>query len=424
MQHDCYPKSPSDWPKVPLSALAELNPRYPVRKGVDYPFIEMAAVGENFRGILSMDRRRLEGSGLTRFKAHDTLFAKITPCPENGKVAFVGALPAEVGLGSTEFIVLSPRGGTDPRFLFHLACSHALRGRAVARMEGSTGRQRVPLDAFDRRLLVPKPSPDEQAAIARVLDGVDAAADRTIEAIDQARVARLALMQAAFNFELTSEDQQDTDAGRIPKSWQALKGKQAFSVLTGGNSSVNALRPLRNEDVADAWFMKVDDFNLPANQRQIVTTQIGFVGRKNPTFKLLPIGTVVIAKRGAAILKNRVRTTAVSVALDPNLMALRVRDDILPEFFRYQLEWRNLARYVESSGVPQLNNKDLYPRWFVRAPEDQQREIVELIAAAERHEDALRSKLQSLEALKKSLMHDLLTGTVRVDPAILQEQQA
>jgi len=267
-------------------------------------------------------------------------------------------------------------------------------------------------------------SPDEQAAIARVLDMVDVAIDRAREATANARDVRRALIQAAFNYELTSEDRHDTEAGRIPNSWQALKGRQAFSVLTGGNSSVGALRPLRGDDVADAWFMKVDDFNLPANQRQIATTQIGFVGRKNPTFKLLPIGIVVIAKRGAAILKNRVRTTVVPVALDPNLMALRVRDDILPEFFRCQLEWRNLARYVESSGVPQLNNKDLYPRWFVRAPVDQQREIVELIAAAERHEDALHSKLQSLEALKKALMHDLLTGTVRVNPAIFQGQQA
>jgi type I restriction enzyme S subunit len=114
--------------------------------------------------------------------------------------------------------------------------------------------------------------------------------------------------------------------------------------------------------VADAWFMKVDDFNLPTNSRRIETTQIGFVSYKNPSFKLLPVGTIVIAKRGAAILKNRVRTTAAPIALDPNLMALRVRDDILPDFFRYQLEWRNLARYVESSGVPQLNNKDLNPR--------------------------------------------------------------
>jgi type I restriction enzyme S subunit len=87
------------------------------------------------------------------------------------------------------------------------------------------------------------------------------------------------------------------------------------------------------------------------------------------------------------------------------------------------LEWRNLARYVESSGVPQLNNKDLYPRWFVRAPEGQQKEIVAVISASERHEDALRSKLNALEALKKSLMHDLLTGTVRVDPALFKEQQ-
>jgi type I restriction enzyme S subunit len=167
--------------------------------------------------------------------------------------------------------------------------------------------------------------------------------------------------------------------------------------------------------------MKVDDFNLPENSRKIVKTKIGFVAANNEKFKLLPIGVIVIAKRGAAILKNRVRTTTVPVALDPNLMALKVREDICPEFFRYQLEWRNLTRYVESSGIPQLNNKDLYPRWFVRAPEGQQKEIVAVISAAERHVDALQDKLRALETLKKSLMHDLLTGTVRVDPAPFKE---
>lgn len=310
----------------------------------------------------------------------------------------------------------------NPPFLCWLLYRINRTGR-VLRLEQQTTQMRN-LNFRDYLTMpLPVPPPSEQAAIARLLDAVDTAIELAMKAIDRARVTRLALMQAAFNYELTSEVRWDTDAGHIPKSWQALKGKQAFSVLTGGNSSVSALMPLRGDDVADAWFMKVDDFNLPSNQRRVVTTQIGFVGRKNPTFKLLPSGVLVIAKRGAAILKNRVRTTAVPIALDPNLMALRVRDDILPEFFCYQLEWRNLARYVESSGVPQLNNKDLYPRWFVRAPEDQQREIVELVASSERQEDALRSKLQSLEALKIALMHDLLTGTVRVDPAIVQEQQ-
>lgn len=310
-----------------------------------------------------------------------------------------------------------PTGDDRLRYLFYLLDYLPLKILNAA--TGVPGLSRR--DAY--ALLGAFPPPDEQAAIARVLDAVDMAIERAQEAVEKAQTTRLALMQAAFNYEMTSEARHDTDAGRIPKSWEALKGKQALSVLTGGNSSVYALKPLRGDDVADAWFMKVDDFNLPANLRQIVTTQIGFVRGKNPSFKLLPVDTIIIAKRGAAILKNRVRTTAVPIALDPNLMALKVRDDILPEFFRYQLEWRNLARYVESSGVPQLNNKDLYPRWFVRAPEDQQKEIVAVISASERHEDALRSKLNALDALKKSLMHDLLTGTVRVDPALFKEQQ-
>ena len=310
----------------------------------------------------------------------------------------------------------------DPTYLSWILFRVNRTGR-ILRLEQQTTQMRN-LNFRDYLTMpLPVPPPDEQAVIAQILDAVEVAIERARDAVEKAQTTRLALMQAAFNYEMTSEAQHDTDAGRIPQSWEALKGKQAFSVLTGGNSSVYALKPLRGDDVANAWFMKVDDFNLPANLRQIVTTQIGFVGSKNPGFKLLPVGTIIIAKRGAAILKNRVRTTAVPIALDPNLMALKVRDDILPEFFRYQLEWRNLARYVESSGVPQLNNKDLYPRWFVRAPEDQQKDIVAMISAAEQHEDALRSKLNALNALKKSLMHDLLTGTVRVDPALIKEPQ-
>jgi type I restriction enzyme S subunit len=321
-------------------------------------------------------------------------------------------------------IAAKPRedSGIVPEYFYRWLRTEQVQAYLSASAEGSTGLSNLS-HSFFRAMAIAFPEADEQAAIAQVLDAVDMAIERAQDAVEKAQITRLALMQAAFNYEMTSEAGHDTDAGRIPQSWEALKGKQAFSVLTGGNSSVYALKPLREDDVADAWFMKVDDFNLPANLRQIVTTQIGFVRGKNPSFKLLPVGTIIIAKRGAAILKNRVRTTAVPIALDPNLMALKVRDDILPEFFRYQLEWRNLARYVESSGVPQLNNKDLYPRWFVRAPEGQQKEIVAVISASERHEDALRSKLNALEALKKSLMHDLLTGTVRVDPALFKEQQ-
>src|SRR6266851_8605360 len=105
MQTDCFPDVTTAWGKSPVRVLAEINPRYPVRKGHKYPFIEMASVRENFGGIQHTGTRKMEGSGLSRFKVGDTLFAKITPCPENGKVAYVGELPAEFGIGSTEFII-------------------------------------------------------------------------------------------------------------------------------------------------------------------------------------------------------------------------------------------------------------------------------------------------------------------------------
>ena len=414
MQTECFRVTGADWPKVPVSKLAEVNPRYAAVNGRYYPFIEMASVGEDFAGILRVDRRKLEGSGLARFKAGDTLFAKITPCPENGKVAFVSKLPDTLGLGSTEFIVLSPCSETDSRFLYHLVCSHSVRGRAVARMEGSTGRQRVPEEVFVNRLLVPMPPHTEQAAIARILDAVDTALERTRESAETARTLRRALLQSSFEFRGWAGLWKDTHCGRIPRSWDAVNGRRAFAIITGGCSSVEALKLPQDDAAPDAWFMKVDDFNDPANRRTIIQTQIGFRARENEQFKVLPIGTVVIAKRGAAIMKNRIRTTAVTVSLDPNLMALQAQPGMHPEFLRLQLEWRNLARYVEDSGVPQLNNKDLYPRYFLVAPEHWQLEIINTITAAERAEDTLIAKCAALKQVKKSLMHDLLTGKVRV----------
>jgi type I restriction enzyme, S subunit len=236
MQTDCFPESINDWPKKPIGELAEVNPRYRLKKGPLYPFVEMAAVGENFAGIQAFEQRKLEGSGLSRFKVGDTLFAKITPCPENGKVAYVATLPDEVGLGSTEFIVLSPRSGTDPRFLFHLACSHAVRGRAVSRMEGSTGCQRVPDEVFTKRLLVPVPKPPEQVAIARILDALNTVLDRTRSAIDGARGIKRALVQNLFSEGLRGERQKKTAIGLIPSSWEVVPVKSVIETFQYGLS--------------------------------------------------------------------------------------------------------------------------------------------------------------------------------------------
>lgn len=254
MQNDCFPEAVAEWPKAFVGRLADVNPRYRVKKGRDYPFIEMAAVGENFRGILSLDSRMLEGSGLSRFRVGDTLFAKITPCPENGKVAFVSYLPDDVGLGSTEFIVLSPRPGIDPRFLYHLACSHPVRGRAAARMEGSTGRQRVPEEVFTKRLLVPIPNSFERAAIARILDAVDTALERTRAAVERAQGLRASILADLLSHgvgedgKVRRDDRRPSDfvatpLGRLPSAWGLSTVERSFDLQNG--FTLNAERRAR-----------------------------------------------------------------------------------------------------------------------------------------------------------------------------------
>ena len=57
MQTDCFPDSTSEWTKGPVSSLAIVNPRYPTEKDRDYPFVEMASVGENFTGVLRIESR-------------------------------------------------------------------------------------------------------------------------------------------------------------------------------------------------------------------------------------------------------------------------------------------------------------------------------------------------------------------------------
>src|SRR5947209_12826916 len=104
---------------VPFSDLVELNPR-PKVLGATAPFIGMEDVSESGHIIQIRERSTRAGSsGLSTFEDGDILFAKITPCMENGKGALVHGLFGKVGLGSTEFHVLRARPGVSNKYIYH-----------------------------------------------------------------------------------------------------------------------------------------------------------------------------------------------------------------------------------------------------------------------------------------------------------------
>jgi type I restriction enzyme, S subunit len=144
---------PWGWQVGPLIDFIDVNPPRSLRASVMAPYLDMANMPtESARAINVYER--LAGSG-ARFIDGDTLVARITPCLENGKTAFVDFLgPSYVGWGSTEYIVLRPKPPLPEEFAYFLARTEEFRTVAISNMTGSSGRQRVPADVIKRFSIV------------------------------------------------------------------------------------------------------------------------------------------------------------------------------------------------------------------------------------------------------------------------------
>ncbi len=166
-------KVPEGWEVKKLGEIADLNPRESLHKGKVYPYIDMASVSENNRLPKRVLYKEYKGSG-SKFRKGDVLFARITPCLENGKTAFVKDFPQdEVGIGSTEFIVIRQKKGvSNGLFLYYLSRWNTFREIAKKKMFGTSGRQRVSAQALES-INVPYPPLPEQQKIAEILGSID-----------------------------------------------------------------------------------------------------------------------------------------------------------------------------------------------------------------------------------------------------------
>ena len=161
----------SKWRKKQLQEIAFLKPTETLKKGDIAPNIPMANIKEFQRDVVKIDYSEFRGG--TKFRNGDTLLAKITPCLENGKTAFVNCLQEdEIGFGSTEFIVLRAKENIDERFLYYLSISPEFRKQAISLMEGTSGRKRVNENALKiSDFLIP--DFEEQRKIANILSAID-----------------------------------------------------------------------------------------------------------------------------------------------------------------------------------------------------------------------------------------------------------
>lgn len=139
---------PKGWSVLPMTEVFEINPARNLRRGQMALYVQMSNMPTAGPRVLDSEMKQFT-SGM-RFANGDTLIARITPCLENGKTAYVDFLgEGEVGWGSTEYIVIRSRPPFPPEYSYLLARTPEFRAHAIQSMTGSSGRQRVSVSALN-----------------------------------------------------------------------------------------------------------------------------------------------------------------------------------------------------------------------------------------------------------------------------------
>ncbi|PGA98733.1 restriction endonuclease subunit S [Bacillus toyonensis] len=160
------------WRRGKLSDLVDINPNVLLKKGETYDFISMDQLEPQLKSVESKEKRKYTGGG-SKFQNGDVLFARITPCLENGKTSQVKNLSNEVGFGSTEFIVFRGKTGiTITDYVYYMLTENKMREHAKKLMVGTSGRQRVDKQQLENTEIT-IPDIKTQQDIVSILNALD-----------------------------------------------------------------------------------------------------------------------------------------------------------------------------------------------------------------------------------------------------------
>lgn len=318
------------WPNKRIEDVCQVNPRegkggLPTAES-EVSFVPMSSIDEITGSIRAAEVRRCGdvSKGYTSFRENDILFAKITPCMQNGKAAIARKLIGGFGFGSTEFHVLRPGPEVLPEWIFAFVRQPSFRSVAEANFTGTAGQQRVPT-SFMSGSLIPIPSIPEQERIIAILDKAEEA-QRLREQADR-RTADLlpALFHEMFG-----------DPATNPKGWPELSLKELCNVKGGkrlpkGDEYASEPTPFRYIRVSDFSGGMIDESRLlylkTETQKQISRYTVG--GGDIIISIAGTIGLTAVAPpslSGANLTENAAKLEAISAgAYDPVFLCETLR---------------------------------------------------------------------------------------------------
>lgn len=479
MSNADVPKLPPSWALTDLQTVAEINPaldKSAYGDALPVSFVPMPAM-EAGTGIVDVSATRPFGEvkkGFTPFVEGDVLFAKITPCMENGKMAVVPTVKNGLGFGSTEFHVLRPRPGIDPRYIYYFISSQRFRRDAEHNMTGAVGQRRVPASHIAEHPLPLAPTREQTRIVDKISvlsSGLDSAVESLRKALAQVKYHRQAVLKHAFEGKLTADwrashpattpqmlithlqDSRESRYRDAVKRWESSRKKAAGTepLAQPKKPSVVPVPTKTAEDLRakfpDTWAI-VSVSEASAHIVDCLHSTPTFVSRGRPCIdstciednKLLrdrlrfvddetyvdriqrmkpEIGDVILVREGSKKIGTcLVVTFDLDFCLGQRMMMFRLESSIVPQFFCYYVQSLQFRRQykplIGGSASPHLNIGDIKVMGVPLCDTAEQLEIVNRLDAVlsriDQLEEDIQHQIAETDALRESVLKRAFSG--------------
>ena len=378
----------SDWQMMKVENFIEFNPRLSIKQGTMATKVSMDKL-QPFTKFIMQAEKAIFSSG-SRFCNGDIILARITPCLENGKTAFVDILAEnEIAFGSTEFIVLRAKEGiSDSQYVYYLAISPKFRDIAIKSMVGSSGRQRVQIDVL-KNLELKLPSLIIQKKIGKILANIDK------------KIALNQKINDNLQQQATTLFNQFYDQAQIEISFTDV-----IRILGGGTPKTSE-RSYWNGNVP---FFTPKDVGSPYTL--ITEKTITKEGLAHCNSRLYPIHTVFVTARGTV---GKIGIAGVPMAMNQSCYALFGKDinQLLVYFYTRKVVDR-LKHKANGAVFDAITTRDFESESIRMLTNDSVKTFLDVVEPM--YQVLLSNNIENLRlaALRDSLLPKLISGEIDV----------
>ncbi len=460
---------PEGWQSTTIGAVFDINPpktaANALRSTAPVTFVPMAAVDDQSGIIAAPQERKFADvrKGYTSFRENDVIFAKITPCMENGKAAITRRLKNGIGFGSTEFHVLRPTGAALSEYLYHFIRQESFRREAENHMTGSVGQKRVPTSYIQEAHFPLSPLAEQKRIVAKIealLARVNVAREHLAKAPTILKRFRQAVLTAACSGRLTEswretnpvresgvdllegvrqqrkcayaeeikraaaegrrklrapelfEDFESKSESELPSTWATCAIGAIFSVETGAT-------PLRKrkeyyEKGTVPWVKTGEVQNCEILNAEENITELAV---RDTNAKVFPEGTILIAMYGEGKTRGQVGRLKIAAATNQACAAL-VNSSIPQELNEYVYlfclsQYESIRQEAVGGNQPNLNLEKVKTWQLNLPPLIELQEIVRHVEALFKLADAIEKRVATATIRADKLTQAILSKAFR-----------